>query len=76
MCTAEDTEKYAQVLMTHADTLGKILIDCTDMIRDGAAAFTLEKESTDVLYEQLPQLQRALNTIAMRLDRAALAKHI
>ena len=75
MISAEKGEQKAQELLLFADRLGKTIKDVDSMGREGWQAIKDESGAYEKIVLEGPDFLNAIKTIAMRLDRAALAKY-
>ena len=75
MITSEKAEKTAQDLLLFADRLGQTIKDIDNMGREGWQAIKDEPEAYEKIVLEGPDFLNAIKSIAMRLDRAALAKY-
>jgi len=74
MITLENAEKVAQELLETADQIGKIMKNVDGMARANYAAIKSEPTAYEIIILGGSDLQHAMRTLAMRLDRAALGK--
>lgn len=72
--SSENAELMAQRLLRAAAMLGEIQNDLDNLARDGAAQITAEQESYETIILTGADVMYALRSLAMRFDRAALAK--
>ena len=75
MISAEKGEQKAQELLLFADRLGQIIKDVDSMGREGWQAIKDESEAYEMIVLGGVDLLHAIKSIAMRIDRAALAKY-